>query len=45
MNRLFDTTFKEMDIREGRNRTTKGIWVSENTAGNTLLFDIEGSDS
>jgi hypothetical protein len=29
----------------GRNQTTKGIWMDRNTAGDILVFDIEGTDS
>jgi len=34
-----------MDDENGRNQTTKGIWVSVNEEKNILIFDIEGTDS
>ena len=34
-----------MDETQGRQQTTKGIWLNRNKAGNLLVFDIEGTDS
>ena len=45
LNLLFDTTFEIMDETQGRQQTTKGIWLNRNKAGNLLVFDIEGTDS
>ena len=45
LNLLFDTTFDVMDESQGRQQTTKGIWMNRNAAGNILVFDIEGTDS
>ena len=45
MNLLFDTHFEIMDETQGRQQTTKGIWISHNTEGNLIVLDIEGTDS
>ena len=45
LNLLFDTTFEIMDETQGRQQTTKGIWLNRNLAGNLLVLDIEGTDS
>lgn len=45
LNLLFGTSFVVMDDENGRNQTTKGIWVSVNEEKNILIFDIEGTDS
>ena len=34
-----------MDETQGRQQTTKGIWLNRNRDGNILVFDIEGTDS
>ena len=34
-----------MDETQGRQQTTKGIWLNRNKAGNLLVLDIEGTDS
>ena len=45
LNLLFDTTFEVMDETQGRQQTTKGIWLNRNSAGDLLIYDIEGTDS
>eukprot|EP00347_Sterkiella_histriomuscorum_P023862 403333128 len=46
LNLLFDTHFETLDQQnDGRQQTTKGIWMSKNTDGSILIFDIEGTDS
>lgn len=45
LNLLFDTTFEVMDETQGRQQTTKGIWLNRNARGDLLVFDIEGTDS
>ena len=45
LNLLFDTTFEIMDETQGRQQTTKGIWLNRNAEGNLLVLDIEGTDS
>lgn len=46
VNHLFGTKFREMDALEGRNQTTKGVWLQR--AGEvtpcTLVMDLEGTD-
>ena len=34
-----------MDEDDGRQQTTKGIWLNRNSEGKILVFDIEGTDS
>eukprot|EP01055_Gregarina_sp_Pseudo9_P004500 Gregarina_sp_Pseudo_9__4499@NODE_466_length_2775_cov_6_878289_g442_i0_p1_GENE_NODE_466_length_2775_cov_6_878289_g442_i0NODE_466_length_2775_cov_6_878289_g442_i0_p1_ORF_typecomplete_len822_score182_09RHD3/PF05879_12/1_6e77GBP/PF02263_19/7_3e09GBP/PF02263_19/3_2e02Dynamin_N/PF00350_23/0_00017Dynamin_N/PF00350_23/2_5e03MMR_HSR1/PF01926_23/0_00016AIG1/PF04548_16/0_006Septin/PF00735_18/0_0093ABC_tran/PF00005_27/0_074ABC_tran/PF00005_27/1_9e03IIGP/PF05049_13/0_028AAA_15/PF13175_6/0_031Roc/PF08477_13/0 len=45
LNSLFGTTFPEMDSMEGRSQTTKGVWVAKDVSSNTLVVDVEGTDS
>lgn len=46
MNLLFDTRFETLDQQnDGRQQTTKGIWMSRNLDGSILIYDIEGTDS
>lgn len=45
MNLLFETNFEVMDTDEGRQQTTKGIWMAKNHDNKILVFDIEGTDS
>ncbi|CAK7336942.1 unnamed protein product [Dovyalis caffra] len=47
MNHLFQTDFKEMDARRGRNQTTKGIWIAKckGIEPFTIAMDLEGTDS
>ncbi|QHO33446.1 uncharacterized protein DS421_9g258280 [Arachis hypogaea] len=46
LNQLFDTDFKEMNAKDGRSQTTKGVWIAR-CAGIkpcTLVLDLEGTD-
>ena len=45
LNLLFETKFETMDQDEGRQQTTKGIWMSRSKDSTTLIYDIEGTDS
>jgi hypothetical protein len=45
LNLLFDTKFETMNYQEGRNQTTKGVWMAVNGNKDVLVFDIEGTDS
>ena len=45
MNLLFGTNFEVMNSEEGRNQTTKGIWMAKSQKDKVLVFDVEGSDS
>ncbi|CDW88237.1 uncharacterized protein STYLEM_17355 [Stylonychia lemnae] len=45
LNLLFSTEFETLDQQNGRQQTTKGIWMSKNPNGSILIFDIEGTDS
>eukprot|EP01053_Blabericola_migrator_P004993 Blabericola_migrator_1__4992@NODE_2594_length_2560_cov_201_764541_g1626_i0_p1_GENE_NODE_2594_length_2560_cov_201_764541_g1626_i0NODE_2594_length_2560_cov_201_764541_g1626_i0_p1_ORF_typecomplete_len799_score136_93RHD3/PF05879_12/5_9e78GBP/PF02263_19/1_1e10MMR_HSR1/PF01926_23/7_1e05Dynamin_N/PF00350_23/0_00046Dynamin_N/PF00350_23/6_6e03AIG1/PF04548_16/0_00035AIG1/PF04548_16/6_9e03FeoB_N/PF02421_18/0_0093AAA_15/PF13175_6/0_046PPV_E1_C/PF00519_17/0_021DGCR6/PF07324_11/0_011DGCR6/PF07324_11/7_1e03eIF len=45
LNSLFGTTFPEMNSMAGRSQTTKGIWVAKDGSTNTLVVDVEGTDS
>ncbi|XLQ99029.1 hypothetical protein S83_065228, partial [Arachis hypogaea] len=46
LNHLFDTDFKEMNAKDGRSQTTKGIWISRSARIEpcTLVLDLEGTD-
>ncbi|KAK1296346.1 hypothetical protein QJS10_CPB15g01849 [Acorus calamus] len=47
LNHLFRTTFREMDARQGRNQTTKGIWIAKAVDIDhpcTIVMDLEGND-
>lgn len=46
LNRLFGTSFREMDALKGRNQTTKGIWVAKAVGVEpfTVVMDLEGTD-
>ncbi|KAG0557827.1 hypothetical protein KC19_11G159900 [Ceratodon purpureus] len=46
LNHLFGTRFKEMDALEGRNQTTKGVWLqrADGITPCTLVMDLEGTD-
>ena len=47
LNRLFSTSFEEMNAKRGRSQTTQGVWVGY--AGTDqyklLVLDVEGTDS
>ena len=45
LNLVFGTSFEMMDDSTGRQQTTKGIWMTHNEEKNTLILDIEGTDS
>lgn len=45
LNLLFQTKFEILDSNQGRQQTTKGIWMSLSGNKNVLIFDIEGTDS
>eukprot|EP01054_Gregarina_sp_Poly1_P002530 Gregarina_sp_Poly_1__2529@NODE_1686_length_3535_cov_246_940311_g1108_i0_p1_GENE_NODE_1686_length_3535_cov_246_940311_g1108_i0NODE_1686_length_3535_cov_246_940311_g1108_i0_p1_ORF_typecomplete_len676_score124_06RHD3/PF05879_12/3_6e76GBP/PF02263_19/4_1e09GBP/PF02263_19/1_2e03MMR_HSR1/PF01926_23/3_7e05Dynamin_N/PF00350_23/0_00028Dynamin_N/PF00350_23/6_4e03AIG1/PF04548_16/9_4e03AIG1/PF04548_16/0_0014ABC_tran/PF00005_27/0_015ABC_tran/PF00005_27/5_8e03AAA_15/PF13175_6/0_0098FeoB_N/PF02421_18/3_4e03FeoB len=45
LNSLFGTHFPEMNSMQGRSQTTKGIWVAKDCGSNTLVVDVEGTDS
>jgi len=45
LNHVFDTNFEVMSDDIGRAQTTKGIWLAINKEFNTLIFDVEGTDS
>ncbi|KAK1296344.1 hypothetical protein QJS10_CPB15g01847 [Acorus calamus] len=46
LNHLFGTDFKEMDALQGRNQTTKGIWIAKAVGIKpcTIIMDVEGTD-
>ncbi|KAM0866228.1 hypothetical protein ACQ4PT_042766 [Festuca glaucescens] len=46
LNRLFGTSFTEMDALKGRNQTTKGMWVAKAVVIEpfTVVMDLEGTD-
>jgi hypothetical protein len=47
LNRLFGTSFAEMDALAGRRQTTRGVWLAPApavAAPPTLVLDLEGSD-
>jgi len=50
MNRLWRTSFQEMDAQSGRSQTTQGIWASSYRSASeeggrpVLVLDLEGSD-
>ncbi|CAL9016166.1 unnamed protein product [Prunus brigantina] len=46
MNHLFHTNFREMDADEGRNQTTKGVWLAKCVGIQpfTIAMDLEGTD-
>ncbi|KAM0872437.1 hypothetical protein ACQ4PT_038729 [Festuca glaucescens] len=46
LNRLFGTSFTEMDALKGRNQTTKGMWVAKAVGIEpfTVVMDLEGTD-
>ncbi|KAI8997170.1 RHD3/Sey1 [Pilobolus umbonatus] len=43
LNRLFGTSFDEMDETQ-RRQTTKGIWLSRGRGMHVLVMDVEGTD-
>lgn len=45
LNLLFDTRFAVMDAEKGRSQTTVGIWLGRADNGDTLVLDVEGTDS
>ena len=45
LNHVFDTKFEIMSDDIGRAQTTKGIWIAVNKEYNTIIFDVEGTDS
>ena len=45
LNKLFDTSFKVMDVSLGRSQTTKGVWLSHNAESKLIVVDLEGTDS
>eukprot|EP00126_Sphaerothecum_destruens_P002183 Sdes_comp15629_c0_seq1m4621 len=45
LNLLFGTEFQEMNEELGRQQTTQGVWLSKATESNTLVLDVEGTDS
>ena len=45
LNLLFDTSFAVLNQkRDGKKRTTVGVWMAANQAKNILVFNIEGAD-
>ncbi|XP_016648191.1 PREDICTED: protein ROOT HAIR DEFECTIVE 3 homolog 2-like [Prunus mume] len=46
MNHLFHTNFREMDAYQGRNQTTKGVWLAKCVGIQpfTIAMDLEGTD-
>ena len=45
LNHVFNTNFEIMSDDIGRAQTTKGIWLAINKEFNTLIIDVEGTDS
>ena len=45
LNHVFNTKFEIMSDDIGRAQTTKGIWLAVNKEYNTIIFDVEGTDS
>ena len=45
LNHVFNTKFEIMSQDVGRAQTTKGIWISLSKEYNTIIFDVEGTDS
>ena len=45
LNHVFNTNFEIMSDEIGRAQTTKGIWLAINKEFNTLIIDVEGTDS
>ena len=45
LNHIFNTNFEIMSDDKGRAQTTKGIWIGLCKEFNTILFDVEGTDS
>ena len=45
LNHVFNTKFEIMSDDVGRAQTTKGIWIAVNKEFNTIIFDVEGTDS
>ena len=45
LNHVFNTKFEIMSDDIGRAQTTKGIWIALNKEYNTIIFDVEGTDS
>lgn len=45
LNSLFGTAFPEMNAMEGRSQTTKGIWAAIDLYADTIIVDVEGTDS
>ncbi|PQP96840.1 protein ROOT HAIR DEFECTIVE 3 homolog 2-like [Prunus yedoensis var. nudiflora] len=46
MNHLFHTNFREMDAYQGRNQTTRGVWLAKCVGIQpcTIAMDLEGTD-
>ncbi|XP_021819649.1 protein ROOT HAIR DEFECTIVE 3 homolog 2-like [Prunus avium] len=46
MNHLFHTNFREMNAYQGRNQTTKGVWLAKCVGIQpcTIAMDLEGTD-
>ena len=45
LNHVFGTNFEVMSDDIGRAQTTKGIWLAVNKEFNTIILDVEGTDS
>ena len=45
LNNVFGTNFEVMSDDVGRAQTTKGIWIAINKEFNTIILDVEGTDS
>ena len=45
LNHVFGTNFEVMSDDIGRAQTTKGIWLAVNKEYNTIILDVEGTDS
>ncbi|KAJ6228115.1 protein sey1 [Anaeramoeba flamelloides] len=45
LNLLFGTNFPVMDETQGLNQTTQGIWMGKSESSDTLVLDVEGTDS
>eukprot|EP01060_Flectonema_neradi_P001289 TRINITY_DN10757_c0_g1_i2.p1 TRINITY_DN10757_c0_g1~~TRINITY_DN10757_c0_g1_i2.p1 ORF type:complete len:512 (+),score=116.17 TRINITY_DN10757_c0_g1_i2:48-1538(+) len=46
LNRLFKTTFEEMNSADRRGQTTQGVWMAKASGSdNLIVLDFEGTDS
>lgn len=45
MNMLFGTRFLTMDADSGRYQVTQGVWLGRDMETNTIVLDLEGTDS